>query len=399
MKILIAENGQHVVESCRYLSKKGHEIFFATPLADSTIKKMFFSKSYSKIIKLNPAENTKEKIKNLNKIYEEYSCDVFYPFGYNLVTEYIEESHKEKKLKMNTPYGKYENYWKLSDKKGLYKLLEETEINLPKLYGEIKFNKKIDLKNLSFPVIVKKTKGVGIKNNVQIATNEKQIQDIIKQSEKLRNKSEEFIVQQYIPGTIYDVGGFSIEGNIYYNVPQRRTITIPLRGGPAAVNDVYNDPKLLELARVIIKKAEWTGPFQVEFRHNPNDGGYYLLEVNAKMWGSTPLSLKANPNLLDIALNTAVGRKVKKSLNFKKNLRYRWICVQELKAIRSGDFTDFLGFLIRFFKNSHYDFDINDPLPDIGRLLGSIKTILLNHDQITKPLVTKKMHERLNPQS
>jgi len=40
------------------------------------------------------------------------------------------------------------------------------------------------------------------------------------------------------------------------------------------------------------------------------------------MWGSTPLSLKANPNLLDIALNVAVGKKAKKSLNFKKDLRY-----------------------------------------------------------------------------
>jgi hypothetical protein len=86
-------------------------------------------------------------------------------------------------------------------------------------------------------------------------------------------------------------------------------------------------------------------------------------------------------------------------LNFKKDLRYRWICQQELRAISNGDFSDFLGFLKRFFKTNHYDFDINDPLPDISRLFGSIKTILLNHDQITKPLVTKKRHERLNEQN
>ena len=31
MKVLIAENGQHVVESCRLMAKKGHKIYFVTP--------------------------------------------------------------------------------------------------------------------------------------------------------------------------------------------------------------------------------------------------------------------------------------------------------------------------------------------------------------------------------
>jgi len=396
MKVLIAENGQHVVESCRLMAKKGHEIYYATPFADSINKRIFFSKSYYKIIKLTQVTSADEKIRELKKIYDNFSCDVFFPFGYNLVTDYIEESHKEKKLNMNTPYGKYENYWNLSDKKALYKLLDKTSINLPKLYGEISINKKINFKNLTYPVVVKKTKGCGIKNNVKIATNENKIVDITKHSKGLRNNFEEYIIQQYIPGTIYDVGGFSIDGDIYYHVPQRRTITYPIGGGVAAVNDVYNDPKLIKLATIIIKKAEWTGPFQVEFRYNPKDKKYYLLEVNAKMWGSTPLSLKANPNLLDIALNVAIDKKVKKSLNFKNNLRYRWICEQELRSISYGTFRDFIGFLKRFFKPAYYDIDINDPMPDINRLFGSMKTILFSHEQLPKPLVNKQMCKMLN---
>jgi len=393
MKVLIAENGQNVVESSRYMSKKGHKIFFATPFADSIKKRIFFSKSYSKIINLKKTNSDSGKIKNLKKIYDKFSCDVFFPFGYNLVTEYINQSFNNRELVMNSPYGCYSDYWNLSNKFNLYSLLKDTKILLPKFYGKISLGEKTNFNQGSFPIIVKRVAGVGIKNNVRIAWTNNQIQKIIKELHNNKEKTDKFILQQYIPGYIFDVGGFSIDGIVYYNIPQRRTITYPLRGGVAAVNDIYDDPKLLYLARLIINKTRWTGPFQTEFKYNPNDKKYYLLEVNAKMWGSLPLSLKANPDLLDIALNVAVGKEVKKSLNFKKSLRYRWICEQEIRAIANGNIHDKIEFIRYFFyRKSFYDIDLNDIGPDLKRLFGSIATIAFKKYKLTKPLIDKKFY-------
>jgi predicted ATP-grasp superfamily ATP-dependent carboligase len=396
MKILISENEQHVVESCRVMAKNGHTILFATPFTNSLKNKIFLSKSYSKIISLNQNTTSTGKIKALKQIYTKFDCDVFYPFGYKLVTDYIEESYKNNYLRMNTPYGRYEKYWKISNKYGLYELLEESKINLPKLYGRITNNEEPDLQDLSFPLIVKKTKGCGIKNNVKLILDKEKLKNLIKETKNSNNINDEYIAQQYIPGEIFDVGGFSIDGVIFYHVPQRRTVTYPLRGGVAAVNDICNDSKLLDLAKIVIKKSEWTGPFQVEFRYNPKDKKYYLLEVNAKMWGSTPLSLKANQDLLNIALNVAIGNQVEKRLHYSNSLRYRWICNQELKAIINGNLKDYLLFLLRFLKPAYYDIDLDDPLPDIYRFLESLNMILFNRKKIQRSLVSNKMHKELN---
>jgi len=396
MKILIAENGQHVVRACRHMAKNGHYIIFASPMAHSRVNRIFFSKSYSEVVKIDNADNDTERIKQIKRVYNEKNCDVFYPFGFELVTDYINVSNNHKELKMNTPYGKYKNYWNLSDKHSLYRLLKDTDVLLPKLFGHVKFGKWTKLKEKDFPVIVKKTKGVGIKKNVILAWNNKDVNSFISNFSKNEKEECEFILQQYISGDIFDVGGFGIEGEIYCAIPQRRTVTLPLRGGVAAVNDIYDDQELIEIASTIINKAKWTGPFQAEFRHDPKSNKYYLLEINAKMWGSTPLSLKSNSNLLEIALNTAVGHKVEKNLNYKNELRYRWICSQELRAISMGSIMDLKDFFSRFCKKSYYDIDLNDPLPDLLRLLKTLFVIFFLRSNLPKPLVNQKTHERLN---
>jgi len=169
-----------------------------------------------------------------------------------------------------------------------------------------------------------------------------------------------------------------------------------LRGGVAAVNDIFPDETLISLASEIIKKSGWTGPFQAEFRWNPRDRSYYLIEVNAKMWGSIPLSLLSNPDILDIAVCVALGKKSEKSLDFKNDIRYRWICSQEILAISKGDKEDFYEFIKRFFKKSEYDFSFSDPLPHLIRFLSSLYLIIFRKDTIADALVSREEHMSLN---
>lgn len=389
MRILIADFGQHVFEACRYLSKDGHQILLAvnSPLQAYIVNHFF--RHIDEAVTINNKEGI-PKITELKRIYDNKKCDVFFPFGYYLVTDYFKAIESDQSLKMNSPYGSKNIYWDISDKNKLYSTYENTDFHLPFNYGCVRKGDKLNLEH--FPVIVKKTRGKGINGNVILAWNIDEVYSFLANADD----SDEFVIQQYIAGHVYDVGGFSINGDIYYHVPQRRTVTLPLRGGVAAVNDICDDPILLDKAKKIMKISGWTGPFQIEFRQDPSTGIYYIIEINAKMWGSSPLSLKANPDLLKIALDVAVNKKPERSLQFKKNLRYRWLFGQELQAISFGKLDDIIAFIGRFSKKSYYDFDLTDPVPDIAVLSISLYKIFFNRKKIPSPLIDCKKHKELN---
>ena len=296
---------------------------------------------------------------------------------------------------MNTPYGDYDSYWNLSDKFKLYSTLEGSNVKLPPFLKRVRVGEKVVLAKKDFPVIVKGTKGAGVKNNVLLGWNNHQVNNFLRQWKAKGDEDGEFVIQKYIAGFICDVGGFSINGELFYNVPQKRIVMIPLRGGPAAVNEVFDEPRIIELTKEIVKRGKWTGPFDAEFRWDPEKDEYYLLEFNAKMWGSSPLSLKSNPNLVNIALNTAMGNHVEKSLEYRKGLRYRWITNQEMIAVAKGDFLDLVRYFLRFLKRSFYDVEIRDPLPDIFRFGQNIKSAVLYRDGLPTPLITKKEEKRI----
>ncbi len=389
MRVLIADFGQHVFEACRHMSQNGHEIIFAVNSSLQALIVNSFFRHISKAVVINSKVGL-SRINELKKIYDEESCDVFYPFGYYLVTDYFISIAKDPTLKMHSPYGSEEVYWDISDKSNLYKTLEGTDIYLPENYGCIHKNDNLNIDK--FPVIVKRTRGKGINGNLILAWNRAEISDFLAQA----SDDDEFIVQQYIPGDIYDVGGFAINGDLFYAVPQRRTVTLPLRGGVAAVNDIWDDSNLVEKARIIMERSGWTGPFQAEFRQDPTTKKYYLIEVNAKMWGSSPLSLKSNPDLLKIALDVSSNKYSPKSLGYRKNLRYRWILGQELQAVCFGNFKDFREFLVRFLTKSYYDFNIKDPAPDLAVFMFSIYRILFDRKMIPRPLIDYQKNKELN---
>jgi predicted ATP-grasp superfamily ATP-dependent carboligase len=390
MRILICENGQHVIEASKQMRLDGHEVYFLSR-GQGRFAKKFLSNSYSKIIEIQ-GNYEGNVIKSIKKTYDEHGCSVFYPFGFRLVTDYIESVHRDSNLEMRTPYGSRESYWKLSDKYQLYETLNETDVKLPKLHGVVKPGENVRIDFEKYPVIIKKTKGVGIKENVSLSFDRKEAESFINSGDD----EDEYLVQEYVAGSIYDVGGFAIDGELFYAVPQKRTITLPLRGGVAAVNDIIENPRLIELTSRIIWEAGWTGPFQTEFRWDPMEGVFKLLEVNAKMWGSTALSLKANSDLTNIAIGSAMDSVLKPSLGYKKGLRYRWIMGQELLAMRYGSGGDFYDFFSRFLKKSFYDIDLNDLGPDLYRLISTLYRFLFKIEDIPKPLISNEINRKMN---
>lgn len=68
----------------------------------------------------------------------------------------------------------------------------------------------------------------------------------------------------------------------------------PLDGGQSAYRrSVAVEPHLLDAALRILRPLHYTGVAMVEFKVNPRTGDWIFVEVNARFWGSLPLSVAA----------------------------------------------------------------------------------------------------------
>ncbi len=75
---------------------------------------------------------------------------------------------------------------------------------------------------------------------------------------------------------------------------QHARIHEPLEGGQSSYRkSVALAPELLTAALALLRPVKYTGVAMVEFKVNPARGTWVFIEVNARFWGSLPLSVAA----------------------------------------------------------------------------------------------------------
>jgi protein-tyrosine-phosphatase/predicted ATP-grasp superfamily ATP-dependent carboligase len=85
-------------------------------------------------------------------------------------------------------------------------------------------------------------------------------------------------------------------GRLVWHFAHERIHEVPLTGGGSSYRRAVRPPAdLLEAARVLLGALDWHGVAMVEFRVEP-DGGFYLMEVNPRLWGSLALPIDAGVN-------------------------------------------------------------------------------------------------------
>ena len=67
----------------------------------------------------------------------------------------------------------------------------------------------------------------------------------------------------------------------------------PEGGGGTYRKSVPLSPELLKATRRLMKELRYTGVAMAEFKVNPRTGGWVLIEINGRFWGSLPLTIAA----------------------------------------------------------------------------------------------------------
>ena len=188
--------------------------------------------------------------------------------------------------------GDWETIEIFFNKKNSYPLARELGVPIPGTYYPVSLD---DLSAISsdidYPCIVKpavmldfyrhfKKKVFVCNSREELAANYRTASQVI--------DPENLLVQEIIPGSSehqYSVGIFFDRGQAYNYLVARRKRQHPIDFGNATTYaETVDIPVLVEYARKILTRANFTGLCEVEFKFDERDGQYKFLEVNPRTW-------------------------------------------------------------------------------------------------------------------
>jgi len=110
-----------------------------------------------------------------------------------------------------------------------------------------------------------------------------------------------FLIQEYIPGQKAGVNLLIRNGVVTAHYVMRASHESPHTGGVAALRHSWHHDKMLADAIAKSRYLGWDGVLMVEYRWNPENDDFALIEINLRFWGYLHLCLYAGidfPRLL-----------------------------------------------------------------------------------------------------
>lgn len=187
-----------------------------------------------------------------------------------------------------------------------------------------------------------------------------------------RGAAERFeapLVQELVPGHLHDACALAVEGRSIALTSQVREVMVPVYGGVGASVVTTDNPRVRALAAQVLEALDWTGPAQIEFRHDPRNDTYHLIEINPKFWGTLLASIRAGVDFPGLYRDAALGRVPSSPPRYRAGVRQRFdvprlrTAACQLQALGQRLPPGLRG------RHSHGDLDPGDPVPDLLRHL------------------------------
>jgi D-aspartate ligase len=162
----------------------------------------------------------------------------------------------------------------------------------------------------TFPVVVKPDRSVEFKRRFRRQAFRCETQAEL---DDALAKTEEFgaIVQELVPGgddTLYTVGSYlDADGRALGVFCGRKLRQTPPGIGTCRVGEALWVPEAVDDALTLLRAIGYRGVSQVEFKRDPRDGRYKLMEINARLWQWHGLATACGVDLPLIAYRDLTG--------------------------------------------------------------------------------------------
>lgn len=254
-------------------------------------------------------------------------ADIVFPM--TEVTTDLLIRHRDQWPHIILPFADISIIDRLSDKMALMRRARELAIPTPASIPVLQAGDLDGLPNgISFPVVIKPYRSriwLGdswLPTSVRYARNRKELLSLTQSERYLREHP--FLLQQYVPGSGQGVFAIYDRGTPLAFFSHRRLREKPPTGGVSVLSESCAPPPLLLLhARRLLDDVRWHGVAMVEFKVT-EDGTPYLMEINARFWGSLQLSIDCGVNFPEMLYRLACGERPAPIANYPEGRRLRW---------------------------------------------------------------------------
>ena len=281
-------------------------------------------------------------------------------------------------------FPSHETVQLLMDKTLFKKFAKQHGFLIPKTFiiNNYKEIKEVD-KYLKFPILLKTPQKMYIKG-IAKALILKNKNELISLYKEISPFCKTYILQEFIPGgddqVYFCMQYISQKGKLLASFTGRKIRQWrPLCGGTASCEPAYA-PELHELTYEIFKKANFWGIGSIEYKKDPRDGKYYIIEPTvSRVDYQEGVAIANGVNIPYIAYCDILGLPVKPAI--KNGGNKAWMCVtaDRLAAeyyIKRGELTK-AKWLWSLRKVRAFDlFDLRDISPTICALKNKIKNRL-----------------------
>jgi D-aspartate ligase len=262
------------------------------------------------------------------------------------------------------------------NKKNTYEFANKLKIPVPRTFNPQTEEELEDLYPY-LPLAVKPA----VKENFFYATGAKawradtpeEIRDLFRKAAQ-KIKPEEILIQEIIPGNghrQYSYCAFFRDGQAHSSLTATRLRQHPREFGRAATYvETTNLAEIEELAERFLKAIDYYGLVEVEFKQDPRDGQFKLLDVNARTWGFHSIGGPAGVDFPYLLFADQIGHPTERSKAPSGIGWLRAITDMPTAALDLWDRELDLGSYLRSLRRTRVEsvFCLRDPLPSLGEL-------------------------------
>jgi D-aspartate ligase len=202
------------------------------------------------------------------------------------------------------------------DKKNTYRLAEQIGIPAPKTWS-VHCREELSEFDTKLPLAIKPS----IKENFFYATGAKawradtpeRLRELFDAAARNINVGE-IMIQEIIPGDgecQISYCSFFRDGQSHSSLTAKRLRQHPREFGRAATYvETADIPEVAELAQRFLRAINFYGIAEIEFKRDPRDGQYKILDVNARTWGFLALGRAVGVDFTSLLFEDQVGRYV-----------------------------------------------------------------------------------------
>jgi D-aspartate ligase len=358
----------------RSLGKKGVPIC----VVDDEYSISRFSRYTTHFARVEDLRHQRNAVQSLLKVGERLGLQgwVLYPTREELVAA-LSLHRAELSRVFRVPTPSWESVQWAWDKRNTYRLAQKLEIPTPATYYPESPDQLEELEEWTPPFAIKPA----IKEHFFYATKAKawradshsELRTLLRKASEL-GRPGEIMVQEVIPGDgshQFSYCAFFRGGEAVGKMVVCRRRQHPLQFGRASTYvETVDIPILEELSERFLRAIDYYGLVELEYKLDPRDSQYKLLDVNARTWGYHSLGARAGVDFSYLLYSDQVGLPVPASYG---QPGLTWVRTTTdlpaaLVAILNGD-TDWRSYLRSLRRcNVEAVFSARDPLPAVAEI-------------------------------